>query len=159
MTSLPTSIKFNVGGRHFEVSRDLIEQQPDSMLGTTVSGHWHPDREKTIFIDRNGDIFAQVIEYLRYGCVVLPTSVPKEMFVRDLDYYGLGYEEGAIKDGDEVMAELREENARMKEKNAELKENMTALENYAVKHCKLIITQVIKLGKLVRREEEGNENA
>ncbi|KAL7525127.1 hypothetical protein ACHAWF_001224 [Thalassiosira exigua] len=75
MTSLPTSIKFNVGGCHFEVSRDLIEQQPESMLGRLVSASWHPDPEKTIFIDRNGDIFAQAMEYLRYGSVVLPASM------------------------------------------------------------------------------------
>ncbi|KAL7549180.1 hypothetical protein ACHAWF_012446 [Thalassiosira exigua] len=68
MTSLHTSIKlFNVCGRHFEVSRDLIEQQPDSMLEKAASETWHPDPEKAILIDRSGDIFAQAMEYLRYG--------------------------------------------------------------------------------------------
>ena len=26
------AVKFNVGGKHFEVSRDLIDANPDSML-------------------------------------------------------------------------------------------------------------------------------
>ncbi|KAL7523883.1 hypothetical protein ACHAWF_000721, partial [Thalassiosira exigua] len=106
---MASPIQFNVGGRHFEVSRELIEQQPESMLGRMVSESWHPDPKEVIFIDRNGDIFAQVLEYLRYGNIVLPTNMPKEMFVRDLDYYGLEY------DGDDVMAELREEIVKMKD--------------------------------------------
>lgn len=62
------TVKFNVGGRHFEVSRDLIDQHAaDSMLGKLVSDTWNSDRGKAVFIDRSGDIFAQVLEYLRYG--------------------------------------------------------------------------------------------
>ncbi|KAL7551379.1 hypothetical protein ACHAWF_014581 [Thalassiosira exigua] len=141
MTSLPSSIKFNVGGRHFEVSRDLIEQQPESMLRRMVSEAWHPDTEKTIFIDRNSDIFAQAMEYLRYGSVVLPVSMPKEMFFRDVDYYGLSFEDGAIKDGDEVIAELKEENARMKnevipelrEENARMKTEIAKWKEWRAK--------------------------
>ncbi|KAL7549271.1 hypothetical protein ACHAWF_012549 [Thalassiosira exigua] len=56
---MASPIKFNVGGRHFEVSRELIEQQPESMVRRMVSESWPPDPKQVIFIDRNGDIFAQ----------------------------------------------------------------------------------------------------
>ena len=54
------TIKFNVGGRHFEVSRALIEQQPESLLGQMVSEKWQTDLEKSGFIDRDGGFFTQV---------------------------------------------------------------------------------------------------
>mmetsp|Transcript_10495 Transcript_10495/g.18961 ORF Transcript_10495/g.18961 Transcript_10495/m.18961 type:complete len:289 (+) Transcript_10495:248-1114(+) len=124
------TIKFNVGGRHFEVLRDLIEKQPESMLGRGVSETWQHDPEKTIFFDRDGDIFAQVLNYLRYGTIVLPTNMPKEMFIRDLDFYVLDYNDEVIKDGDKVLAELKEvieENKRLEEANAKVKEENGAL--------------------------------
>jgi hypothetical protein len=65
--STNNTIKFNVGGKHFEVSRDLIEAHSETMLGKLVSDAWQADPEETVFIDRNGDIFAHVLDYLRYG--------------------------------------------------------------------------------------------
>ncbi len=62
-----STIKFNVGGRHFEVSRDLIDTHSETMLGKLVSDAWQEDPEEEVFIDRNGDIFAHVLDYLRYG--------------------------------------------------------------------------------------------
>ena len=61
------TVKFNVGGKHFEVSRALIDGHPDTMLGKLVSDTWNEDPGKTVFIDRSGYIFAHVLEYLRNG--------------------------------------------------------------------------------------------
>ncbi len=66
MTATNT-IKFNVGGKHFEVSRDLMEEHSETMLGKLVSEAWQQDPEEQVFIDRNGDTFAYVLDYLRYG--------------------------------------------------------------------------------------------
>ena len=57
----------SLGGKHFEVSRDLIEAHSETMLGKLVSEAWQADPEETVFIDRDGDIFAYVLNYLRYG--------------------------------------------------------------------------------------------
>ena len=67
MSNNKDTIKFNVGGRHFEVSRDLIDTHSETMLGKLVSGAWQEDPEEVVFIDRDGDIFAHVLNYLRYG--------------------------------------------------------------------------------------------
>ena len=67
MSTNSSTIKFNVGGRHFEVSRDLIDTHAETMLGKLVSDAWQEDPEQEVFIDRNGDIFAHVLDYLRYG--------------------------------------------------------------------------------------------
>ena len=68
MSTATNTIKFNVGGKHFEVSRDLMEAHSETkMLGKLVSETWQQDPEETVFIDRDGDIFAHVLNYLRYG--------------------------------------------------------------------------------------------
>eukprot|EP00956_Cyclotella_meneghiniana_P011776 scaffold16542_cov74-Cyclotella_meneghiniana.AAC.3 len=62
------TIKFNVGGRHFE----------------------------PLFIDRDGEKFAHVLDYLRYGSIELPESIPEAMFKRELDYYGVKVNDGSV---------------------------------------------------------------
>lgn len=53
--------------RQFEVSSALIDQHSDTMLGKLVSDVWQQDPEETVFIDRNDDTFAYVLDYLCYG--------------------------------------------------------------------------------------------
>ncbi|KAL7498908.1 hypothetical protein ACHAWT_008598, partial [Skeletonema menzelii] len=96
--SATNTIKFNVGGKHFEVSRDLMEMHSETMLGKLVSEAWQQDPEESVFIDRDGDIFAHILNYLRYGSIELPHTIPKSSFERDLDFYGLGSKEGDIKE-------------------------------------------------------------
>ena len=67
VSTMVDTAKFNVGGRHFEVSRALVDEHSDTMLGKLVSDTWNEDPGKIVFVDRSGDIFAQVLEYLRYG--------------------------------------------------------------------------------------------
>ena len=83
------TVKLNVGGKHYEVSRDLIDQHPDTLLAKLISETWEKEPDKPIFIDRDGEKFAHVLDYLRYGSIELPPSVPKSMFERELDYYGI----------------------------------------------------------------------
>ncbi|KAL7531970.1 hypothetical protein ACHAXR_004344 [Thalassiosira sp. AJA248-18] len=96
-----TTVKFNVGGKHFEVSRALIDAHSDTMLGRLVSDIWNEDPGKAVFIDRDGDIFAHILNYLRYGSIELPTTLPRSMFDRELDYYGIASAQG-IEDQESV---------------------------------------------------------
>eukprot|EP00956_Cyclotella_meneghiniana_P011775 scaffold16542_cov74-Cyclotella_meneghiniana.AAC.2 len=91
------TIKFNVGGRHFEVSRQLVEQNPYTMLAKMISETWETDDpDKPLFIDRDGEKFAHVLDYLRYGSIELPESIPESMFKRELDYYGIIANDGSV---------------------------------------------------------------
>mmetsp|Transcript_13460 Transcript_13460/g.28554 ORF Transcript_13460/g.28554 Transcript_13460/m.28554 type:complete len:202 (+) Transcript_13460:102-707(+) len=83
------TVRFNVGGRHFEVSRALVDEHSNTVLGKLVSDTWNGDPAKAVFIDRSGDIFAHILEYIRYGSIELPITVPRSMFDRELDYYGI----------------------------------------------------------------------
>mmetsp|Transcript_32490 Transcript_32490/g.68134 ORF Transcript_32490/g.68134 Transcript_32490/m.68134 type:complete len:282 (+) Transcript_32490:167-1012(+) len=92
------TVKINVGGKLYEASLSLIEQNPASMLQRLVSDTWcNKDAAEPIFIDRDGDIFAHVLNYLRYGSIDLPHTIPKSMFFRELDYYGVTIEDECIK--------------------------------------------------------------
>ena len=74
---LGTTVKLNVGGKHYEVSYSLINEHPESMLGRLVSDTWQKvDAESTIFIDRDGDIFGHILNYIRYGSIELPSNLP-----------------------------------------------------------------------------------
>lgn len=86
----PETIVFNVGGRTFKVSRSLIEHYSETMLGRLISDEWQANsNDEPIFVDRNGDLFAFVLDYLRYGSVELPHNVPRSNFLRELDFYGV----------------------------------------------------------------------
>ena len=88
-SDLPTgtysTVKFNVGGRHYEVSRALIEKFPSTMLARMTSETWQKDPEVTLFIDRDSDRFRFCLDYMRDGEVWLPLNVPKEGILLDLD--------------------------------------------------------------------------
>ncbi len=87
--SNPETVTFDVGGKLFRVSRNLIEQFSDTMLGKIVSETWQRDSSAVVFIDRDGDLFAHVLNYLRYGSIDLPVIISRTMFAREMDYYGI----------------------------------------------------------------------
>lgn len=59
------------------------------MLEKSISDTWDNEPGKPLFIDRDGDKFALVLDYLRYGSIDSPPSVPQTMIQRELDYYGV----------------------------------------------------------------------
>lgn len=93
------TVTFDVGGKLFKVSRALIDDHPDTMLAKMISEAWEKknDEDTPLFIDRDGDIFSHVLNYLRYGSIDLPLCVPETMFQRELDYYGIIPQDGTIK--------------------------------------------------------------
>jgi hypothetical protein len=92
-------INFNVGGTKYEVSDSLLDRYPDSMLRKISSDTWQEgatDKStEEIFIDRDGERFHYVLDYLRDSCVELPMSIPKGQLVADLDYFGIEYGDGS----------------------------------------------------------------
>eukprot|EP00590_Aulacoseira_subarctica_P003151 CAMPEP_0172422128 /NCGR_PEP_ID=MMETSP1064-20121228/8320_1 /TAXON_ID=202472 /ORGANISM="Aulacoseira subarctica , Strain CCAP 1002/5" /LENGTH=74 /DNA_ID=CAMNT_0013162843 /DNA_START=188 /DNA_END=408 /DNA_ORIENTATION=+ len=63
------TVRFDVGGQLYRVSKSLVEQHEDTMLARLVSDTWLSDPDATIFIDRDGEIFQYVLYYMRYGKV------------------------------------------------------------------------------------------
>ena len=100
------TIKFNIGGTRYEVSRSLLEQHPDTMMARMASKDWQAGdnikgdssssakstkekEEEDLFIERDGERFKYVLDYMRDGKVHLPAfGIPKDAFLSDLEYYG-----------------------------------------------------------------------
>ncbi len=102
------TILFDVGGKIFRVSCSLIDEWPESMLARLVSDTGHDDdsMEKPIFIDRNGDTFQVVLDFMRYGCIALPRNLPRRIFVREMDYYGIHVNDDEIVSPNLALEEL-----------------------------------------------------
>lgn len=90
------TVRFNVGGTNYQVSRSLLEQYPNTMLFRMVSDTWldvtniYDGAEKEpIFIDRDGERFRYILDYMRDGQQVnLPEYVSKGGLVKDIEYFG-----------------------------------------------------------------------
>jgi hypothetical protein len=83
-----STVKFDVGGRLYKVSRSSIDRFPSTMLARMISEAWQKDPEVTLFIDRDSDRFRFCLDYMRADKVWLPLNIPKEAFLDDLDFYG-----------------------------------------------------------------------
>lgn len=95
----PKIVKFNVGESKFEVSKSLLDRYPTCMLSGISSDRWKQEgasEDDAIFIERNGDRFQYVLDYMRDSKVELPLSVPRGQFVADLEYFALDYDDASI---------------------------------------------------------------
>ena len=91
------TVKFNIGGDRFEVSRDMLQtNHPDTMLARIASEKWQEDAKDEIFIERNGKIFGYVLSHLRDDKVYLPITVSKEMLINGFFYYVVDFNEAKI---------------------------------------------------------------
>ncbi|KAL3778352.1 hypothetical protein HJC23_013812 [Cyclotella cryptica] len=121
MLTLPRSfetVTFDVGGKICKVSREIIDENPYSMLAHLTDLEWSP-----IFIDRDGDVFAQVLNYLRYGRITLPITIPKDMFLQELEFYGIVPGEGTISEDTSTMMKIESFRAKLEEKGSEQADN------------------------------------
>jgi len=92
-TELPKRVKLNVGRKHFEVSRDLLMKNGNSRLSKLVSD---ANPEDTVCIDRDGSIFKHLLNYLRHGEIMLPETISKSAFLREIEYFGIDVTEGSV---------------------------------------------------------------
>ena len=88
-----TILKFNVGGRRFVTSKSTVYSHGTNFLTVlnddAESGKLRTvtDDEGFIFIDRDGDSFAVILNYLRTGRVIRPNDVPHELVEEDFEFY------------------------------------------------------------------------
>jgi hypothetical protein len=90
------TVKFNIGGQVYDVSRSMLDQHPDTMLSKSASKLWQSNPESEIFIERNGFRFQYVLDFLRDGSVRLPITECKDAFIKELEYYGVAFDKAKI---------------------------------------------------------------
>lgn len=100
MPTAPT-VRLDVGGKLYRVSKALLETYPDSMLARLVSDTWNENNmeedDNIIFIDRDGDRFRFVLDYLRDS--EFYSSRMDETVLREIDYFGIPYSNQQLQPG------------------------------------------------------------
>eukprot|EP01116_Phalansterium_solitarium_P020659 TRINITY_DN6154_c0_g1_i2.p1 TRINITY_DN6154_c0_g1~~TRINITY_DN6154_c0_g1_i2.p1 ORF type:complete len:446 (+),score=28.11 TRINITY_DN6154_c0_g1_i2:155-1492(+) len=93
-------VRLNVGGISYCTTRSTLTKIRDSMLGAMFSGQFalNTDQHGQIFIDRDVELFAPVLSFLRNGRWALPTDSPLlfERIRREAEYFGLPWPEEVL---------------------------------------------------------------
>lgn len=82
---------FDVGGTPYKVTRSLLEQHPDTMLTRMASETWQSNPEESLFVERDGERFRYVLDYMRDGQVSVPGGqggVTRTSLLNELTYFG-----------------------------------------------------------------------
>jgi len=83
----------NVGGQVFATTLETLTKERGSMLEILFSGQYDVDRDTAgnVFIDRDGQRFRHVLNYLRSGTIHLGSdpSALREI-LEEAEYYGKG---------------------------------------------------------------------
>ena len=90
------NVTFNVGGRMYQVRRSFLDAFPNTLLARAASKEWRNDDDEgstttctaSIFIDRDGERFRYVLDYMRDGKVHLPLTESKAALLHELQYFG-----------------------------------------------------------------------
>eukprot|EP00397_Hematodinium_sp_SG-2012_P052889 GEMP01062817.1.p1 GENE.GEMP01062817.1~~GEMP01062817.1.p1 ORF type:complete len:239 (+),score=47.23 GEMP01062817.1:130-846(+) len=90
----------NVGGVRYDVAISTLMKYPNSMLAALVSDRWHgtdgnalhdvDDSDKEpLFIDRDGQRFQHILDFLRDGKCWLPFTTPLEALLSDANFFSI----------------------------------------------------------------------
>ena len=85
------------GGRIHRVTESMLKQHHNTLLGRLAAKALKDGTDDPIFIDRDGDLFLFVLNFLREGEVDLPMTVPRKAFMAEIRYYGIAYDWGSIR--------------------------------------------------------------
>jgi len=99
-SSTSSIVKLNIGGYKYQTSKQTLcsapfraspdEELPNYFCGL-LDGNLTPsyDAEGFIFIDRDGQYFAPILEFLRTGQVNIPSSMPRHAVFREAQFYAI----------------------------------------------------------------------
>lgn len=86
-------VHLDVGGRHYTTSLATLKAVPGSRIYNTFTGRVPTVLDKKTncyFIDRDGDLFRYVLEYLRNGALILPDDFTRwEQLENEAAYWEL----------------------------------------------------------------------
>ena len=83
-------ITLNVGGRKFTTTRHTLTKYKGSMLYAMVNGNFKENEDNEIFIDRDGELFAYILTYLRNGEFVMPKDPRLRYLIqKEIEYYAI----------------------------------------------------------------------
>lgn len=121
-TNIPKTIHFNVGGKNFEILSNLIIKD-NNKLSRMVLDSWKraktQQEDTVVFIDRDGDQFGFVLNYLRFRKVNLPITISLDNFMKELKFFEVDVKDGTVVSESsylsETFAELTNEKKKLKD--------------------------------------------
>mmetsp|Transcript_88624 Transcript_88624/g.255584 ORF Transcript_88624/g.255584 Transcript_88624/m.255584 type:complete len:245 (+) Transcript_88624:99-833(+) len=117
-TELGPIVKFNVGGRIFEVLREpTLSLHPNSLLNSLAEEHTGDD---PIFVEANPDLFQYMLDFLRHRKISIPRTVSKAAVQQEAAKLGLpGIQGEDIKQDPGRLADLTSLHKRLTQAHAE----------------------------------------
>ncbi|XP_026193189.1 uncharacterized protein LOC34618782 [Cyclospora cayetanensis] len=67
LEDLSSKVLLNVGGRHFATTASTLSNYGPHYLSRRLSPPWRHGETREIFVDRNGDAFTYILDFLRNG--------------------------------------------------------------------------------------------
>ncbi|CAB4416883.1 unnamed protein product [Rhizophagus irregularis] len=149
------NVIFNVGGTKFEISEDLVKKYPNNELYSLFSSS---SSKNEIFIDHNPLAFSVILDYLRYGKLLVPGNVAKEVIELQLKEFRIPYDNIVEDDNEEdnlpsYESIIGEFSAPYKDYKNSLKDTVI---NNAIKRLDTLIQDVI-LPYLKRHAKRGHQ--
>jgi len=89
-------VKFNVGGYFYQTTRETLVGSP--FLITLLEGKIPTKKDETgaIFIDRDGQYFSVILEYLRTREVVVPPNLTRSSILREMAFYCISLDDNYL---------------------------------------------------------------
>lgn len=93
-------IKLNVGGRIFMTSKETLIGNNDNFFFPLVNGDFKATKDENgaYFIDRNGDYFAPILDFLRHGKLIIPDNMNIEAVFEEAKFYSIDLTPGICGD-------------------------------------------------------------
>jgi hypothetical protein len=91
-TSIKGVIILNVGGREFQTSVDTLTREKNTFFTALFSENWKLEKDDRgrLFIDRNGDLFAEILDYMRSPDeFILPEERLRRRLIGEARFYKL----------------------------------------------------------------------
>ncbi|EFA79308.1 hypothetical protein PPL_07726 [Heterostelium album PN500] len=79
-------ITLNVGGKEFQTSKSTLTKVAGSFFDNLISGKVEAGKSNSFFIDRDGEHFRYILNYLRDGDCLYPESIAYEV-EKELKFY------------------------------------------------------------------------
>lgn len=93
-------IKLNIGGRIFMTTKLTLIGGGENFFVPLVEGDFkaNTDKEGAYFIDRNGDYFAPILDFLRHRKLIIPDNVNREGVIEEANFYSIDLTPGICGD-------------------------------------------------------------
>jgi len=89
--SIPKIVRLNIGGKLFYTTPDTLRSRGDNFFTGLLSGRISSTKDENgaYFIDRNGDLFAPILDYLRSGELIIPKHIEVSQIENEAQFFSV----------------------------------------------------------------------